>query len=335
MDARVLLLLAAVHSGLSQETFRTGTGLVMTPVRVTERSTGKPVEGLKQKDFEVYDQGVARSFAVEEEFAPVTAVIAVQTSAISGPALAKIQKIGGMIQPLVAGERGVAAVLTYSDQVTVRQEFTADAGLLTAAFRKMEPDGRGSRMHDGLLEGVRMLAERRDGGAGAGPGAEKARRRVLIVIGETRDRSSEHTLQDVITAAQAANVVIYPVSYSATWTSFTTRGAEQFEGSKRPVYSSDGGNLLAIFTEMGRVGAKNGHEALAKYTGGLKTSFVKLGGLEQVVQKLSEDLHAQYLLSFAGVAAGDGKQREYRVIQVRVRGCGDCVVRHRPGYFAE
>jgi len=322
MGGRVLALSVVLHIAVAQETFRTGTGLVLTPVKVTDRA-GKTVDGLKQKDFEVYDRGSPRAFQVEEEFAPVTAVIAVQTSAISGPAIAKIQKIGGMIQPLVAGERGTAAVLTYSDKVTVRQEFTADAGLLSAAFRGIEPDGAGSCMHDGLLEGIRMLASR----------GEKSRRRVLIVIGETRDRSSEHTLQEAITAAQAANVVIYPVSYSATWTSFTSRGAEQFEGSKRPVYSSDGGNLLAIFTEMGRAGAKNGHEALATYTGGLKTSFVKLKGLEQVVQKVSEDLHSQYLLSFAGLA-GDGK-REYREIQVRVRGCGECTVRHRPGYFAE
>lgn len=308
------------HSAVAQETFRTGTGLVLTPVRVTDRA-GKTVDGLKAKDFELYDEGTARTFVLEEESPPVTAVVAIQTSTISGPALAKIQKIGGLIQPLVAGEKGVAAVLTYSDKIEVRQEFTGDAALLSAAFRKIEPDGQGSRMHDGLLEAIRLLQTK-----------DQARRRILIVVGETRDRSSEHSLQDVVTAAQASNVVIYPVSYSATWTAFTSKGAERFEGSNRTVYNSDSRGLLAIFQEMGRAGAKNGHEVLARYTGGLKTSFVKLSGLESVVQKVSEDLHSQYLLAFTAMAGGGAK---YRTLQVRVRGCGECTVRHRPGYFVE
>lgn len=322
-------MLAVLHSALAQETFRAGTGLVMTPVRVTDRA-GKTVEGLKQKDFEVYDQGAMRSFALEEEFAPVALVVAVQSNNGAGPALAKLQKIGSMIQPLLAGERGVAAVLTFSDKVTLRQEFTGDTAKIAAAFRDIEPDGSRSAMHDAVLEGVRLLEERREKGRLLG-------RRVLIVIGESQDRSSSHSLQEAITAALAANVAIYPVSYSVYWTAFTSRGREEFKGSGRPVYTGDGGakgpGLLAVFTEIARVGAKNGHEALAKYTGGLKTSFVKLSGLEDVVQKVSEDLHSQYLLSFAALPS-DG-QKQYREIQVRVRGCGDCTVRHRPGYFTE
>ncbi len=246
-----------------------------------------------------------------------------QSSSISGPALAKIQKVGSLIQPLVVGDKGFAAVLTYSDHITLRQDFTADPAEIGAAFRKVEPDGAGAPMHDAILEAVRMLEARHN-----------SRRKVVILIGESRDRSSKAKLEEVISKAQEANVVIYPVSYSAYWTAFTSKGAERFEGSGKTVYQPGGGtNLLAIFTEIGRAGSKNGHEALATYTGGMQSSFVKLKGLEDVVQKVGEDLHTQYLLSFRAMDAEEGSAPDYRPIQVRVRGCPDCVVRHRPGYW--
>jgi hypothetical protein len=38
-------------------------------------------------------------------------VIAIQSSGISQPVLAKVRKVGGMIQPLVTGERGYVGCL--------------------------------------------------------------------------------------------------------------------------------------------------------------------------------------------------------------------------------
>ena len=42
--------------------------------------------------------------------APIALVVAVQSSGISAAALAKVQKIGAMIQPLITGDRGRASL---------------------------------------------------------------------------------------------------------------------------------------------------------------------------------------------------------------------------------
>jgi hypothetical protein len=149
-----------------------------------------------------------------------------------------------MFEPLVVGEGGVAAIVTYSDQIKVWQDFTHSADDFTRRMRKIEPDGDSrtdARLNDAVLEAVKMFADR------------PKFRRVLVVIGESRDRGSQTKLEEAVTKAQAANVTIYPVNYSVYKTSYTSRGDERFAGSGSRVYDTDPGNLLMIFTEIARL----------------------------------------------------------------------------------
>jgi len=204
----------------------------------------------------------------------------------------------------------------------VWQDFTHSADDFTQRMRKIEPDGDSrteAKMNDAVLEAVKMLTSR------------PKFRRVLVVIGESRDRGSQTKLQEAVTKAQEANVTIYPVNYSVYKTSFTTRGDERFEGSDQRVYNTDPDNLLLIFSEIGRLATQNAGDALAKYTGGEKVSFAKLSGLERVIAKVGDDLHTQYLLSFQ---AGVSESKMYHAITVNVKRA-EAVVRARPGYWLE
>jgi hypothetical protein len=83
--------------------FRVQTKVVLVPVSVTDKN-GRYVDGLTARDFNVRDDGALQQITVDDfstGLAPISLVIAIQTSGISMPALAKIRKIGGMIQPLV------------------------------------------------------------------------------------------------------------------------------------------------------------------------------------------------------------------------------------------
>mgnify|MGYP000228434112 CR=1 FL=1 len=321
-----LFLSAAFCCTFAQEAavqFRASSRLVLVPVQVSD-AAGKTIESLTEADFELYDRGVMRKFRLEPENAPLSVVVAVQTGTVAGPALAKVQKVGSLLQPLVAGERGQVAVLGYSDRVTLRQDFTSDGGKIVETFRAIEPDGDGGAMHDAVLQAVEMLEKRPAG-----------RRRVLIVVGEGKDRSSKAKLETAVSKAQEANVTVYPVSFSAYATAFTSRGDERFGSSGKRVYNAGSGmNILAVLREIARSGSQNSHEALAKYTGGMRVSFAKLKGLEDALQRIGADLHTQYLLSFQPLSEDKGDALVYRELRIRVRGVSQGTqIRHRPGYW--
>lgn len=311
---RILIgLVAATLLAAQETTIRTTVPLVVAPVIVTDVQ-GEYVNGLSESDFRLYDNDAPQKIQVDVSYFPISLVIAVQSSEIAGTALAKAQKIGSMIAPLIIGDRGEAALLTYDDSVRLEQPFTADPDTLTKAVRKLKVSGVGSHMTDAVAEAVRMLAERRPAN----------RSRVLILIGETKDRGSKTKLEDAVTLAQHNNVVIYPVTYSAFFTPFAARAADL------PQPSSAGLDLLAIFREISRLAKVNAGEALSKYTGGSHLSFLKQKSLEQAVARIGEELHSEYLISFSPAA---GPSEEFHQIRVEVSSRPELITRTRPGYW--
>jgi len=301
-----------------EPTIRTNVPLVLVPVSVTD-AKGKSIDGLGPEDFVLYDDSVpqkgVRMDTSDTVLAPVAIAIAIQSSGISEPALASIHRVGSMIQPLVAGDRGQAAVLAYDAEVRVLQEFTRDAGLINGAFEIVEPRTiKTARMLDAAMQGVRLLETR-----------PQNYRRILIVLGESRDRGSKVKLDKTVEAAQRAGVAIYPITYSAQKTAWVAKPADAPPLPEEPDY-------LGAFAEIGRLATANAAEVFAKSTGGRHLSFTRLNGLEESITKLGEEVHSQYLLSFVPM---ESKNKGYHRISVDVRTRPDAVVRARPGYWAQ
>ena len=320
----VLAAAALLFPLLAQEpdssTIRANVPLVLAPVTVTDKK-GNFIDGLSVDDFRLTDDGVAQKIRMDTSdtvLAPVSLMVLIQASGISAPALARIERVGGMIKPLVIGQRGQAAVIEFDDEIRVRTDFTPDSDLISAAFQRTRSRSiRTARLIDAVAEGIRMLDTR-----------SPNNRRVMLILSESRDRGSKGKLSDVIEQAQRAGVVVYPATYSVQGSTFLSSPST----SPSMPGGDDNVNILGGIQELARIGKANVADALARTTGGRHLSFLTLGSLENVISRAGEEIHSQYLLSFTPTpSAKDG----FHQIQVAIPSHPDAVVRVRMGYWPQ
>jgi VWFA-related protein len=338
-----LLTIFAISLAAQEPRFAVHSRLVQLPVTVTD-SEGRAVDGLGDADFIILDNGIARKATVDTigtGVAPIALAVAVQGSGLSAAVIAKVQKIGGLIQPLITGEAGCAALLSFSTQVRWLQECTNDAGALDRAFQQLRPgiDAKRARMLDAADQAVAHLSEKPN------------MRRVLLIIAESRDRGSEAELAYVTAAAQSQGVVVYFATYSQFKTAFTfddrpltttrtvteptpkvweTADNEPYSYNNPIVVQQDQSvDLLTGIKELARLHQANAAQILTGGTGGTIFPFVRQKGLEEAIQKLGSELHSQYVISFVQEDAAAG----YHNLDVRTTGHEGLRVRSRPGYW--
>jgi VWFA-related protein len=347
----VTMLAVCISVSAQEPRFDARSRLVLVPVTVSN-AKGRSVDGLEAADFLVFDNGKPQAAivdTVDTGVAPVALVVAVQSAGISAAAVEKIRKIGTMIQPLVTGERGRASLVSFDHEVKWLQDFTNDEDLLQRAFLQLKPltrpgEDKEARMLDAIGQAIEHLRKRPND------------RRVLLLISESRDRGSETSLEAATVAAQTAGVTIYYLTYSALKTAMTSK--VPVARPRRPLKprlpsdqtgSSNGMppgkynpwpkkpppeqqvDVLGGIGELKHLTEANSAEVLTKATGGAIFPFTLQKALEQAIQKFGNELHSQYVISFAPVSPAPG----YHSIEVRLARKGDFLVRARPGYWPE
>ena len=106
---------------------------------------------------------------------------------------------------IAKSSRDQFTVLSFGDQVSAASPLTTDPTSIAAALRNVTlSTEQGTALYDGLLDGVRTLAD-----AGSG-------RRVLIVLTDGDDISSKATAAQVIAAAHASDVTIYAIALKSS-----------------------------------------------------------------------------------------------------------------------
>ena len=309
---------------------RVQTNVVQVPVIVTDKD-GRNVDGLVARDFSVLDNGVRQEVSMDDfgaGLAPISLAIAIQTSGISTPALAKVRNIGGLIQPLVTGARGEVSVVTFDSQIKVLQDFTPDDDKIRSAVKNLKPASSmdRARMIDAIVEVARHMQDRQG-------------RKVLLLISETRDRGSETTFQQCMEEVEHQGIEVFSAHYSAYATSLLAKPREM-PSLPPPGISGDpadwpgappGVDFLAIFAEIGHLAKTNALQALTRVTGGSDFSFAKESGIESAIGKLGLELHSQYVLSFPQRRSGVGIHQ----IEVLVPRRDDLRIRSRRSYWAD
>ncbi len=311
------------------EHFHVQTKVVQVPVTVTDKN-GRGIDGLKPSDFILLDDGVRQPVTVDDfstGLPRISLALVIQTSGISTPALVSVRHIGSMIQPLVIGSRGEAAVVTFDNRVTWVQDFTSDDDKIQSAIKHLKP---GAQDEARLLDAVAEVAAHMRNREG---------RKVLLLISESRDRGSETKFPPVLEDLTREGIQVFGAHYSAYATSMLAKSSDQPELPSAPEISDDPTdppnppptvNILAIGLEAARLGKKKVVSALAAATGGADFPFVKQRGIENAIEKLGDELHSQYVLSFPQRQQAAGVHQ----ITVSVPGHGDLVIRARRTYWA-
>ncbi|HYP08554.1 MAG TPA: VWA domain-containing protein [Bryobacteraceae bacterium] len=340
MRIAVVALLTAVLIA-QEKPLRTTTRLVVAPVSVTDRQ-GRPIESLNASDLVVYDNDVAVPAQVEDVLQPLSLAVVIQATGSAQSSLDKLRKETSLLGPLLIGDRGEAAVIAFAREVRVLQEFTGNVEKVESAIRELDAFGDGGSLVDAIATSMRMLERR-----------PASRRRAILLISETHDRGSAESLEALVKMAERVNATLYALTFSPLKSKLANRAPVHCDYPERPCRRCTCGNcakhcdradpekpvpsniessggLLSIFVELKRKTQPDVPRALAALSGGATWEFLRKSGLEAALQRIGEDLHHHYTVTFPMARTQPGS---FHKIRVEVRGRRNAVTRTRSGYY--
>jgi VWFA-related protein len=325
--------------------FKSDVPLVVAPTTVTD-SKGRFVDGLTTGDLVLYDNNVPQKIQMDWTAYPIDLVVAVQTSANSGAVIDKLGGSGILFSQLLAADAGETAVISFSDEVRIHQDFTADPDRVNHALRmlRMEGDTSDNQAHmlDAMHQALEMLDHR-----------PPSRRRIILMIAERRDRASATKLPEVMEQVERANAAIYWLTYSPFLEPFTVKPktAEDLKPEDErikvqkcalcpapddtpvPPDLGPGGYLYGI-RELICLHKPDLANLFTRTTGGRSLGFLKKGALEHAIELVSEEVHRQYILSFQPSFQTKSVQPgAFHTLRVEVRDHPELHARTRDGYW--
>ncbi len=323
--------------------FRVGAEYVSAPVLVFDRN-GDSVDGLRPDQFRLFDNGKEQNIHVDVSFNPISLVLLVQANSHVEGLLPEVKRIGNLIAPLVVGDQGEVALIAYDARIRVMQDFTSDPQKITDKLKTIYPGSQSNRMIDAVVEGTRMLRNR-----------PKNRRRIILAIGETRDIGSENRVREALIGLQIQNIAFYSVDMSRFMTTLTAPtpvgrpdnlppamhplpgGMPSTPTTVAQTYGYNAGRaefiplMVELFKDAKAVFRDNPVELFTKGTGGSEFGFHSQKSLEQAIERVGEELHSQYLITYAPNNRDEGGFHE---IVVDVTGRPEVKrVQTRPGYW--
>ena len=316
---------------------------VVAPTLVFDYN-GNYVAGIRKDQFRLFDNGKEQDIQVDEAFVPISIVICIQANSHVEGLLPQVKKIGNLIGPLILGEQGEAAIIAYDSRIRVLQPFTHDPDLITKQVKTIYPGSQSNRLIDAVVDGTRLLASR-----------PKDRRRIMLAIGETRDLGSESRAREALIGLQINNILFYSVDMSRFMTTLTAPPPDPRPETNPPAmhqlpgitpttpttvsqtYGLNAGRaefiplMLEVLRDVKYIFKDNPVELFTKGTGGSEFGFHSQRTLEEAVQKVSEELHSEYTISYS---PNNREEGGFHQIQVDVTGHPEVKrTQTRPGYW--
>jgi VWFA-related protein len=315
---------------------------VVAPTWVYD-AKGNYVNGLRADQFHLFDNGKEQNIKLDETFEPISMVIMIQANSAVQNMLPTVSKIGSMISPLILGDRGEAAVVAYDSRIRTLQEFTSDPDKITMAVKKIQPGSTANRLVDAYEEATRMLRTR-----------PSSRRRIILMIGEKRDIGSAARGRETLINMQLANITLYSVDMSRLLNTLNAPTPDVRPDTRQTTtvtlpplmpstpttvmqtYGTNGASadfvplLVEIYRDAKSIFKSNPVTIFTKGTGGTEYNFYRGHGLEQAIEDIGEQVHAEYIISYSPSNQEEGG---FHQISMLVDSPLAKRVQTRPGYW--
>jgi VWFA-related protein len=274
-----------------EQTLSVNVDLVNVLFTVVDKN-GRFITNLQKQDFKVaedYTPQMISNFSNETNL-PLSIGLVFDTSAsILGKLKFEQEAAGEFFYTTLRRGTDKAFVVTFDNRVGLAQDFTDNSEVLMRSLDKVHSAGT-TALFDAVYESIDNKLVGLEG------------RKVIIVISDGDDNSSDRTLDETIEKAQKSDTVVYAVGTNPT----------QLFGSDR-----DRGNKYL--------------KRLTEETGGRLFLPVRLEDLTQSFLQISEELRSQYTLGYrSSNAKRDGSYRRIKITTTNKL----FKVRSRDGYYA-
>jgi VWFA-related protein len=263
--AVLLTVLAPSKTGVGQEQdqeqryqFRVTVDLISLNVTVTD-ARNRFVTELLQKDFSVYEDGIAQELSVfSREDLPIRMVLLIDTSASMDEKMTFAQEAAVNFVTTMKTD-DLTEVMEFGSKPTVLQPFTADTEKLIRAIRITQAGGTTS-LYNALYIALKNMNRRR----------EDIRRQAIVVLSDGEDTSSLVSFEQVMELAKDTDVTVYTISLRR-------------QNARRGRAFSEAEHVL---------------KKIAEETGGQWFFPEQIQELTGVYQRISTELKSQYNLGY-------------------------------------
>jgi Ca-activated chloride channel family protein len=286
---------AAAPAAEPPSTLKVEVRLVNVFATVTD-TTGVPVGRLNQEDFHVFEDGQEQKIAVfqRESGLPLSIVLAIDASLSTRKDLPLELESARRFAHVILRPVDAISLYKFSGVVTELSPFTSNLRAIDHAIGQIRSSSSTS-LYDAIYLGSKALIPRQG-------------RKVMVVITDGGDTTSQLSYRDAVRAAQTADSIVYSII------------------------------MVPIQASAGReIGGEHALIQLARDTGGKYYYASNLDGLDQAFRQISEELRTQYLIGYYPSAhTGSGFRRIRLEVKPKEAESGPAVelrVRCRTGYY--
>jgi len=229
LSALFFVQTAFAQTETDDETIRVESNLVVINATITD-AKGSPVAGLKQNQFEIFEDGKPQQiefFAAEKT--PFAAVILLDSSGSMEQRVSLARSAAIQFLDRLRTD-DVTAIYNFDSKISLVQDFSNSRDIYDGIFN-IKADGM-TVLNDAIYKAAEELGKREE------------KRRAIIVLSDGADTQSGRSADRALKAALAVNATIYTVDMSGI-NAGNTRERMQNQGVLKNFAEKSGGKFIA------------------------------------------------------------------------------------------